>query len=422
MRKIHLVAAVLFVAPLLQSCSSLPATIALYSVKAMMSIRHSDESAYGYYRLGRIYQAQNRLDDAESAYKKALSLDERYYEATNALGIIYSMQSKPELAVESFRSALAQAPRLAYLHNNLGHAYYLRQQYQEAIESLESAAALDPYNQRTLHNLGLAYASAGFADKSEQAFSRAQTLRARDAMAVSSVLGRPGATATEQVRAVPPVTNERAATAASAGNVLSRALAASPGAKGSSAAEALGPANSTAELFLRRSDADATLVLINANVYELRAPKSPAQRQPVPLPRPLQQSSALAEKLFRLEVSNGNAVPGMARRVAEHLKRSGVNVVRLTNQLPYRQVFTEIQYREGYTNKADELASSLAPHVVIARAKALRSDIHVRLVLGRDVKDELALFDADRKAMTRMLAAAPASCNDSIFSNHDTCR
>ena len=421
MRKIYLVGAVLFVAPLLQSCSSLPATIALYGVKAMTSIRHSDESAYGYYQLGRIYQSQNRLDDAEIAYKKALSLDERYYEASNALGIIYSMQGNPELAIESFRSALAQAPRLAHLHNNLGHAYYLQQKYQEAIESLQSAAALDPHNQRTLHNLGLAYASGGFADKSEQAFSRARTLRGRDAIAVFSVLGRSGATATEQLRAMPPVTNERVATVASAGNVFSRVLAAPPSANASSATVVLS-ANSAAELFLRRSDADATLVLINANVYELRAPKSTAQRQSVPLPRSLQQSSALAEKLFRLEVSNGNAIPGMARRVAEHLKRSGVNVVRLTNQVPYRQVFTEIQYREGYTNKADELASSLAPHVVISRGNALRSDIHVRLVLGRDVQDELALFDADRKAMTHMLAAAPASCHESIFPDYNMCR
>jgi Tfp pilus assembly protein PilF len=422
MGKIYLVVSMLFVAPLLQGCSSLPATMALYSVQAMMNIRHSNESAYGYYQLARFYQAQNRLDAAEIAYKKTLSLDSGYYEATNALGIVYSIQGKLELAIEHFRSALAQAPKLAHLHNNLGHAYYLQHKYQEAIDNLESAVALDPHNPRTLHNLGLAYASAGFADKSEQAFSRAQTLWRRDAIAVSSVLGRPGATATEQLRAVRPGTNERAATVASAGNAFSRALAAPPGANASSATEVLSAANSAAELFLRRSDADATLVLINANIYELRAPKSSAQRQPVPLPRPLQQSSALAEKLFRLEVSNGNAVPGMARRVAEHLKRSGVNVVRLTNQLPYRQVFTEIQYREGYTNKANELASSLAPHVVIARGNALRSDIHVRLVLGRDVQDELALFDADRKAMTRMLAAAPASWNESIFSNYSMCR
>lgn len=407
MGKIYLVLFMLFVVPLLQSCSSLPGTLALYGVKALMSIKHSNESPYGYYQVGRYYQALNRLDAAEIAYQKALALDDGYYEARNALGVIYSMQGKSELAIEQFRSALAQAPRSAHLHNNLGHAYYLQHKYQEAIENLESAAALDPHNQRTLHNLGLAYASAGLTEKSEQAFSKAQTLRGRDALAVSSVLGKPGATAREQLRVVPSGTNGGAATVASAGDMFSRALAAPPGANASSATEALSAANSAAEPFLRRSDADATLVLINANIYELRAPKSSAHRQSVPSPRPPQQSSALAEKLFRLEVSNGNAVPGMARRVGEHLKRSGVNVVRLTNQLPYRQIATEIQYREGYTHEADKLASSLPKHVAIVAGSALRPDIHVRLVLGWDVQNELALIDADRKGVPVMWAAAP---------------
>ena len=422
MRKNYLVVSMLAVAPLLQSCSSLPDTIAMYGVEAMANIRHSNESAYGYYQLGRIYQAQNRLDDAEMAYKKALSLDERYCEATNALGVIYSVQGKHELAVEHFRSALAQAPRAAYLHNNLGHAYFLQQKYHEAIESLESAASLDPHNQRTLHNLALAYAGAGFVDRSEQAFRTAQTLRTRDARAVSSVLGEPDARARGRLGAAPTRASEQAATGGSAGDVFSRALAAPPSVGGSSAAGVLRAENSAAELFLRRSDADATLVLIGANIYELRAPQLRAHRQPVPSPRPLQQSSALAAKLFRLEVSNGNAVPGLARRVGEQLKRSGVNVVRLTNQLPYRQAVTEIQYREGYTNQADTLASSLAKHVVIARGRALRTDIHVRLVLGHDVQNELALLEPDWKRAPAMLAAAPVSCDESIFSNYDTCR
>lgn len=421
MRKIYLAVSMLFVAPLIQSCSSLPATIAMYGVQAMMSVRHSNESPYGYYQLGRIYQAQNRLDAAEIAYKKALSLDERYYEATNALGIIYSMQGKVDLAIEQFRTAIAQAPRLAHLHNNLGHAYYLQQKYPEAIASLESAAALDSHNQRTLHNLGLAYAGAGLVEKSEQAFRTAQTLRTRDARVVSSVLSEPGATARGQVGAASAGASERGSTVASSGDVFSRALAAPQGANGSTAAKRA--ENAAAELFLRRSDADSKLLLIDANIYELRAPQVRAHKLPAPTPRPLQQSGALAEKLFRLEVSNGNAVPGLARRVGEHLKRSDVNVVRLTNQLPYRQAVTEIQYRDGYENQAGELASSLAKHVVIARGTALRTDIHVRLVLGHDVQTEVVLFELDWKRAPAMLAAARSpSCEDLFFPSYTTCR
>lgn len=404
MARLYPILSVLVVAPLLQSCSSLPATLAVYAVQAVMSVRHSNESAYGYYQLGRFYQAQNQLEAAAVAYKKALSVDDGYYDATNALGVIYAMQGKLDLATEHFRSALAQAPRSAHLHNNLGHAYYQQHRYQEAITSLESAAALDPHNQRTLHNLGLAYAGAGHAEKSDQVLRTAQALRARDAVAVSSALGQPGAMVKHQLGAAPSTSNERAAAIAPAGDVLSRALAASPSASASSAIEALKSGNSAGELVLRRSNADATLVLINANIYELRAPKLQAPGHSAPSPRPLQQSSALAERLFRLEVSNGNAITGMARRVGERLKHSGVNVVRLTNQIPYRQLVTEIQYRDGFANEADKLASSLQQHVTVVPGKGLRPDIHVRLVLGKDVSDHVALFKLepinDRRAVT----------------------
>jgi Tfp pilus assembly protein PilF len=409
MAKVYVVLCMLLVGPLLQSCSSLPTTLALYDVQASMSVRHSNESPDAYYQLGRYHQARNQLDAAATAYQKALSVDDGYYEAKNALGVICAMQGKLDLAVEHFRSALAHAPRSAHLLNNLGRAYYLQHKYQEAINSLEAAGALDPHNQRTLHNLGLAYAGAGFREKSAQAFRTAQTLRARDALAVSSVLGKPGATAREQPGAAPSAANGRVPAVASASDVFSRALPASPSTSSSTATEALKAGNSAAEFIIYRSDADATLVLVNANVYELRAPKLPAHKQSVSSSTASRQSSGIAEMLFRLEVSNGNAIPGMARRVGEQLKRSGINVVRLTNQVPYRQTVTEIQYRVDYMNEADKVASSLQQQVILVQAKDLRRDIHVRLVLGKDVPDHVAHIKPesinDRRPMT--VAARP---------------
>jgi Tfp pilus assembly protein PilF len=403
MAKVYVVVFMLFVAPLLQSCSSSPTTPALYDVQALMSVRNSNESPRAYYQLGRYHQARNQLDAAATAYQKALSLDDGYYEAKNALGVIYSMQGKLDLAIEFFCSALVQAPRSAHLHNNLGHAYYLQHKYQEAIDSLEAAAALEPHNQRTLHNLGLAYAGAGLPEKS------AQTLRARDVLAVSSELGEPGATARGQLGATPSAANERVPAVASAGDVFSRALPVSPSTSSSTATRALEVGNSAAESIVHRSDADATLVLVNANVYELRTPKLPAHKQSVSSSAAPRQLIAHAERLFRLEVSNGNAIPGMARKVGEQFKRSGINVDRLTNQVPYRQAITEIQYRDGYVSEAVKVASLLQHQVIVVHAKALRPDIHVRLVLGKDVPDHVALFKLesinDQRPMT--VAARP---------------
>ncbi|MCV5951464.1 LytR C-terminal domain-containing protein, partial [Escherichia coli] len=50
----------------------------------------------------------------------------------------------------------------------------------------------------------------------------------------------------------------------------------------------------------------------------------------------------------RIELSNGNGAEGFAAKVRAWLAWLGVKVDRLTNQRPYRQGITVVQYRDGY--------------------------------------------------------------------------
>ena len=109
---------------------------------------------------------------------------------------------------------------------------------------------------------------------------------------------------------------------------------------------------------------------------------------------------------FKLEVSNGNGVGGMATRVAGYLARFGVSTGRLTNDKTFLQPTTLIQYREGYRTQAARIGSVLPKEVPVVQADTLRSDIHVRVVLGRDVRNDVALFDAER---SKLQLAAEAS-------------
>ena len=84
----------------------------------------------------------------------------------------------------------------------------------------------------------------------------------------------------------------------------------------------------------------------------------------------------------------------MASRVARFLEHHGVPTGRLTNATTFRQPTTQIQYREGYRAEAARLGSMLPKPVPATQAGTLRSDIHVRLVLGRDGRNDTALFDA----------------------------
>ena len=109
---------------------------------------------------------------------------------------------------------------------------------------------------------------------------------------------------------------------------------------------------------------------------------------------------------FKLEVSNGNGVGGMAARVAGYLTRFGVSAGRLTNDKTFSQPTTRIQYREGYRTQAARVGSMLPKAVPVVPAGTLRSDIHVRVVLGGDVRNDVALFDAER---SKLQLAAEAS-------------
>ncbi|MCV5690585.1 LytR C-terminal domain-containing protein, partial [Escherichia coli] len=61
----------------------------------------------------------------------------------------------------------------------------------------------------------------------------------------------------------------------------------------------------------------------------------------------------------RIELSNGNGAEGFAAKVRAWLAWLGVKVDRLTNQRPYRQGITVVQYRDGYEAQGRELARSL---------------------------------------------------------------
>jgi hypothetical protein len=101
-------------------------------------------------------------------------------------------------------------------------------------------------------------------------------------------------------------------------------------------------------------------------------------------------------KPYKLEVSNGNGVNNMARRVAEFLDHHGIATGRLTNAASFREPTTYVEYRQGYRAEAVALAETLPRSATAVQTDSLRGDIHLRIVLGQDVRDDVALFEAPR--------------------------
>jgi hypothetical protein len=92
--------------------------------------------------------------------------------------------------------------------------------------------------------------------------------------------------------------------------------------------------------------------------------------------------------MARLEVSNGNGVTGMAKRFRSLLGQMGIPVDRLSNDKPYRQVVTTIQYSPGFENQAASLQKALQGKAQLSSRQLQSSD--VRLVLGKDAQQSLA--------------------------------
>ena len=362
MKNTPLLLSLLCCVPLLQSCESVPPSKQAWGFQPLLKVSHANESPAAYYQLGRYYQGQNRSDLAIPAFQQALVLDKHYAEAHNALGSLYAGQRQFDLAIMEFQLALAAAPDTAHFYNNLGYAYYLQGRPVEAASALEKAAALKPGDAKITTNLNLALAQKSKTELVRQAFVPAPVSPPH---AAGNVVAPPVIEAPVALPAVAPASQPTAIEAVTPSPTLPAppSLAAEP-------APVVVP---------------SPLSPIEPQVVE-PAPTMLAVASPVQ-----QAEEPSSVRPVRYEVSNGNGVTGMAKRVNRGLLAQGYPVARLTNSKPFRQSVTVVEYRPGYAGVAARLSDSLPLKPAITEKVDLRQSTDVRLVLGHDVMTRLAL-------------------------------
>ncbi|MFD2270639.1 tetratricopeptide repeat protein [Undibacterium arcticum] len=101
---------------------------------------------------------------------------------------------------------------------------------------------------------------------------------------------------------------------------------------------------------------------------------------------------ATADRKFRMEIANGNGVPGLARRIGATMASQGFAPSRLTNQKPYRQLETTVRYRDGFHDEALRISQQFNKPTRLVGNANLRDTVDVQLVLGKDVISNVALF------------------------------
>ena len=361
------------VACLALACMLLPACTASapelqFLVRPYSEIRHAAGTTPDPYELGRRYQAGGQLDLAVGAYMQAMKVDHRATEARNALAVLYSRQGRFAEAVTLLRDAATKSSS-AYLHNNLGYIYFLQGDHLAAIREFRAALTLEPGHPWARNNLRLA--TTALDRHSTQRVEQSPDRAASTAAAIEvwgEVRGR-------QDKVEGTVAAAREATRD----------------KPTRAVTEVAPRTSVAQVLKPLKPMD-----INSNHPKLLTGGVEPVRFASSVRTSIPHFAASAPGKVRLEVSNGNGVTGFAKRMSEILVRHGIPVHSLTNQLPFKQLTTEIQYRDGFEQEANQLKTRLGGNAVVARSNTLRSHIDVRVLLGHDITTRISEIDAGR--------------------------
>ena len=134
--------------------------------------------------------------------------------------------------------------------------------------------------------------------------------------------------------------------------------------------------------------ANLTVPIIRVSKEEKQAA---ANETPVKM---ISTNSQTPSKRVGIEISNGNGVNRMARKVGDYLKTQGHEVKRLTNAKNFNYGKSKVYYQEGHSQEARLIADQLSKVDEFVGVKKLdRPDIQVKVLIGKDMVPQLKRFE-----------------------------
>lgn len=284
-----------------------------------------------YYRLARYYDGQGRGEQAERAYRRAITADPLHAEAHNALGVMLAGQGRMKEALAELEHAHALEPGRAHILNNLGYANQLAGQTELARSQFDAALRLDPTHVRAQQNLA----------QLER--------RALPSIAAAAVPAPVPVLSSAPLSAAAPVA--QAAGIALAGGVMN--------------APPRQPERVPPQAILLQKAVPSLLV-------------------------PLLSAAEPALRAYRLEISNAMGQRGAARRVSVLLTRDGAPAAWLNDQRPFDQPLTRVVYARGYQAEGGRIAARIGGVAEEGRELWRSRAVHVRVLLGKNIRAVLA--------------------------------
>lgn len=243
----------------------------------------------------------------------------------NGQAVLQAQRGEMRDAIAIWESLLAeglQEPRHAYLLRNLGHAYVLAGRDRDALTALEQACLLDPLHAPAWQQLSQVLARLGQHERAARMLTQAHSLQAHDMRRDQALLRAQAALAPAPIPVAPAM--------------------------------------------------DRIEITQSAGMARLqRVPAAAAWAGKTVAPRP------------RLEILNGNGMPGVAAALARSLAGGALQVVRTGNAASFGVARTRVEYRPAQQQAARQLARQLGPAVEAVARDCPASE--VRLILGRDL-------------------------------------
>lgn len=376
--------------------------------KFMTTVKPVHGDAESQYRLARHFQKQGRHEIAVEEFRKVLKIDPRHYNAYNALGVSYDRLKKFNLAADAYTAALKLNPSLDYVYNNQGYSNLLRGNLQEAALSFEQAILLNDQNETYKNNLSLVRAKLGpeFQPEIEKLPEQALVLSQKTEYIEHQPLVVDHSSENDIVEETivkPKIEKNFYAVQLGAYIDINRAQKHLKNAikKGYDCPYMTKVDRGKSYKpyyrvrfgkFTDKLDADST----GAGIIDKK--EGPAftvvENYPInvfcsdPLKKctDMEIKHAVLNKEYSIEISNGNGVNLMARRVGKYLSNKGYNVKALSNASNFNHSQTTIYYYPGFYGQAQQLTKHIPGFQKtgkLVESRQIKKDIKV--LIGKDI-------------------------------------
>ena len=343
--------------------------------------------------LGVSYDHLGDHSRAIKAYQYALKLDPNFDSAQNNLGYSYLLNGNLDLAIEAFQKAISLNESSKLYHNNLGLAYAENEQFDLALAQF----SFDSDEIAANRKLGKLLYRKGKLELSKKYFAKADRLEASSVpiapMPTKELIGRPSDS---------PQKDEQVTKSESLDVISDNDQ--QPSQTEKLLVSEYSSSNSDKEKTISKAELETGI--INSQKYSTEISKAPDQdekkkeylvkAEPNNDIKDYSKTKTLSVTEYRnsnrlfvdaeIEVSNGNGVNHMAKRVGNHFEKNGLNVSRLTNAEHFNFKETKIFYLKPYLHDAYIVAQHIPGWQNMKEVDELsRQNIKIKVLIGKDL-------------------------------------